>query len=70
MQRPRTSAEVAELVGGELWGPGNVPIDGLETLELSQAGHLTLIGEPALGRPGATPRPPHGPAGGPLPQRR
>ena len=47
MQHPRTSAEVAELVGGELWGPGNVSIDGLDTLELAKPGHLTFIGEQA-----------------------
>jgi UDP-3-O-[3-hydroxymyristoyl] glucosamine N-acyltransferase len=47
MPQPRTSAEVAELVGGELWGPGDVAIDGLDTLELAQAGQLTFIGEQA-----------------------
>ncbi|MBM4115362.1 MAG: hypothetical protein FJ252_05770, partial [Phycisphaerae bacterium] len=54
MQRPRTSAEVAELVGGELWGPGNLIIDGLDTLGLAQAGHLTFIGEQAYAGQWAT----------------
>jgi len=47
MTRPGTSADVATLVGGELWGPGNLAVDGLDTLELAQASHLTFIGEQA-----------------------
>lgn len=45
MARPATSAQVTGLVGGELWGAGDVVIEGLDVLERAGKTHLTFIGD-------------------------
>jgi UDP-3-O-[3-hydroxymyristoyl] glucosamine N-acyltransferase len=40
-----TTAEIADLVGGQLQGPGDLTIDRLQTLDRAQPGHLTFIGD-------------------------
>jgi UDP-3-O-[3-hydroxymyristoyl] glucosamine N-acyltransferase len=39
-----TSQQIAELVGGQLIGPGDIAINGMETLDRAGPGQLTFIG--------------------------
>ena len=42
-----TTQQIAELVSGDLVGPGDVEIEGLEQVDRAQAGQLTFIGAKA-----------------------
>lgn len=41
---PHTTQAIAEMVGGELIGPGDLPVNALAEIDTAQAGELTFIG--------------------------
>jgi UDP-3-O-[3-hydroxymyristoyl] glucosamine N-acyltransferase len=47
---PRTVQQIAELVKGELLGPGGIEVTGVEQLDLAEPGQLTLVGDEAHAR--------------------
>ncbi len=54
MARPKTSAQLAELVAGELWGPSDLRVEGLDTLDAAGSEHATFIGEQSYAAKWAT----------------